>query len=168
MHIFIRKQDKNDILFYETCLCNTEFLLNFWGHKRISVKEFLNSYSYENYMIGLSDKYPNPSGFCIFRNYLDTSSYFFYGGIDPSLFNSGVGVYLCVAMLEHFFKKHNNARIFGNVFNSNSRSMKMLKALGFSEYEKRVDSIMLINDIDNFLNSKLSILLKERMEVEIK
>lgn len=162
MNYFIRHPNSIDKEIFECCLNNTEFKTNIWGHKSITVDEFLQNYSCDNYVIGKLSNTEVTLGFFIIKPYnKDTarfntdSNYFFYGGIRPILFNRGMGMYLCSAMLCFFFDMHPISNLYANVFITNSRSQRMLRAFGFKPIRKNCDSSTLCICRDEYISSPI-------------
>lgn len=160
MDFFIRHQELSDLELLENCLNDTEFITNIWGHRKISSDDFLCKYSFDNYVIGKQSNIDLPLGFFIIKPHnidseeLDRSSdYFFYGGIRPVLFNSGLGIFLCATALLFFFKMYPISNLYANVFMTNCRSKKMLLALGFKIFRENYDSVSLRITRNEFLSS---------------
>lgn len=174
MDLFIRHQKPSDKELFESCLSDSEFITNIWGHKRITIEEFFSRYSYDNYVIGEISNIENPFGFFIIRPYNPkenkltlSSNYFFYGGIRPRLFNSGCGIYLCSAMLDFFFDMYPVSTLFANVFKSNNRSLRMLLALGFKILHEKCDSISLNINLFEFQSSYVNQWLNKRISYRV-
>lgn len=162
MELFIRHQKSSDRELLESCLNDSEFITNIWGHKRITSNEFLSRYSYVNYVIGKRSNIDRPLGFFIIKPYnpeeklTANSNYFFYGGIRPCLFNSGFGIYLCSAMLRFFFDMYPESTLFANVFITNNRSLRMLLSLGFKIFHEKYDSVSLRINRNEYLSSYIN------------
>ncbi len=163
MDLFIRHQKASDIELLDSCLNDSEFITNIWGHKSITLDEFLDRYSYLNYVIGKSSNIDMPLGFFIIKPYIFEEdelnphpNYFFYGGIRPCLFNSGCGIYLCSTMLHFFFDMYPTSNLYANVFVANKRSRRMLLALGFKILRDNYDSVSLRICRDEYLSSFLN------------
>ncbi|MDE6523217.1 MAG: GNAT family N-acetyltransferase [Muribaculaceae bacterium] len=163
MDLFIRRQQTSDIELLGSCLSDSEFISNIWGHKSITLDEFLDRYSYLNYVIGELSNIERPLGFFIIKPYNfeedelnPHSNFFFYGGIRPCLFNSGCGIYLCSTMLHFFFDIYPASNLYANVFVANNRSRRMLLALGFKILRENCDSTSLRICRDEYLSSFLN------------
>ena len=80
------------------------------------------------------------------------NEYWFSGAIVERYYNSGIGVYACIAMLDNFFRSHPDCVIRSGVFTENTRSLKMLLKVGFEQVEKSDDGFRLRLTGDAFRN----------------
>lgn len=172
MHLYIREQNTSDISLFNECLSNQEFLSYIYGHKTITTKEFLErNSSYDSYVIGKYERINSPLGFCIFKqgvkDYVRRKDYFISGGIHPSLFNTGIGIHLCVAMILFFFSIHADSYLYAEVFTKNKRSLKMLQAVGFSMIQTNWEYLTLRTDKNDFCASNLVQKLSKQFVCEI-
>lgn len=169
MIIRIRHLQEHDFEFYYRCYANEEFKRCIYGHKNLEIKNLFekliddNNGRCESYLV-LKNNVFNSSyitiGFCSFL-IRDTypfeviqNTYTISGGLDPSIFNSGYGIYACVSMIKFFFEKHPKSLLYASTFDFNIRSTKMLTALGFKQFnQKWYGKNHFILDGNSFINN---------------
>lgn len=152
MNILIRSLQKEDLNIYKTCYSNSEFKHFIYGDKNIEIEDLFirllenaNSHQ-ESYVVfynndGLITTY-NPVGFCNFLKYdyypfeISKETFAINGGLQPILFNSGLGIFSCASLLHFFFLNHPNSDLYASAFEDNLRSAKMLCAFGFKQMEQ--------------------------------
>jgi len=149
MNILIRNLQQGDFDIYKKCYSNTEFKKFMYGNKKIDIDDcFLKMLenardNRESYVVFYSTdeqttKY-NIVGFCNFLKYdkypfeVSRETFAINGGLLPSLFNKGIGIYSCVSILSLFFHKHPDSDLYASTFEDNIRSSKMLTAVGFEQ-----------------------------------
>ncbi|MCM1502751.1 MAG: hypothetical protein NC115_08830 [Bacteroidales bacterium] len=156
---------------YQNFFDNKEFRYLFWGHKPINISEWLESNKdvYERYYV-----------YVVKKSHLEQESYvgFFHirpipenvklmvapdahvsisGGLNPQLFNIGIGIYSCVAMIDYYFKKNPDKIIYASTFSYNMRSLKMLMGIGFIKLDCTLyDKNHVILTKTDFYNSSIT------------
>lgn len=152
MNILIRTLRDCDIHTYRMCYSNAEFKHFIYGDKPIDIEESFSKLvrkrgdDLEAYMV-LYKEHKNDEayrvvGFCNFLKHPEypfevrKETYTFNGGILPILFNTGMGIFACVALLKLFTIKHPYSDLYASTFHDNTRSAKMLMALGFERLQQ--------------------------------
>lgn len=132
MKFLIRKPSPIDIGLYSQCFSDSEFMLMVYPGERININNYISTNSTDlKYVISaFFERGFTDIGFAHFY-YERESEYTYVGGILPTFFNQGIGVYASVAVLKHLYDKRQNLLIRTGVYKYNVRSFKMLKALGF-------------------------------------
>ena len=183
MNILIRALCDCDFQTYRTCYSNAEFKHFIYGDKPIDIEEsFRNIVDKKNgeleaYLVLYKDSESNETynvvGFCNFLKHpeypfrIRKETYAFNGGILPIFFNTGMGIFACASLLKLFFLKHPDADLYASTFHYNSRSTKMLKALGFEQLQQCwYGKNHFLLDEYHFLDNDLAVRLLSRVQLE--
>ena len=137
---------------YRLCYKNAEFKHFIYGDKSIDIDASFSKLladsiqSIESYVVLYKAKNEDSVytyvGFCNFLKHQKypfetvVDTFAFNGGILPSLFNSGLGIYACVSLLKLFFERHPLSNLYASTFKYNFRSARMLSALGFNQMKE--------------------------------
>jgi len=166
MKIQIRNTSTSDIILYRQCVENEEFKYNLFGNNLnldayTSIKE-----PHKKFVVSKIDNMKiEDFCFCHFF-YQEQEEYFISGGILPIFFNSGIGLYACVAVLSHMFTINHEIKINTTVYKYNQRSLRMLHAIGFQLFreEENLNVLKLTNyQFDNQFVNKI----RKRIELFI-
>ncbi len=162
-HFFFRQTHTLDIGFYAECFQSREFQNMLYGDEQISLN-FLKKYIQYNaddlkFICALQTKEGESVnvGFAHFYH-KEQNIYTYVGGIHPKYFNTGIGVYASVAVLDLLYDLKNDSIIKTGVYKYNTRSFKMLQAIGFVVSCDTNDKTMMELSPDSFNNKFVEIL----------
>lgn len=183
MNIKIRPLTDSDIQTYRICYGNAEFKHFIYGDKSINIDDSFSKLIGEKnnrteaYLVlskdGNSDSEYGVVGFCSFtmrQEYpikISKETYTFNGGILPTLFNTGMGIFACASLLKLFFFKHLDSDLYASTFGDNIRSSRMLIALGFKQLGLHMyDKNHFLLDAKHFKENDFVIRLMSRMQLD--
>jgi RimJ/RimL family protein N-acetyltransferase len=135
MQLIIRPTTSKDIDFYKSCFDNSEFYRNVFGTHCLNINKFVSEeQEHLKYLISV-EKNQDIKNFAFAHFYYNSilNHYDLVGGINPKYFNSGMGVYACIVALSQFFVLYPLATVETQTYKYNTRSYKMLVAIGFSK-----------------------------------
>lgn len=161
----LRKTSLNDIHLYEQCLNSHEFTYMLYHGEQVNVSKYIADNKQDRkFIVSIKSTLNRDIGFAHFYRIKD-NTYSYVGGLLPSLFNSGLGLYASIAILSYMFEENSNYIFTTGVYNDNIRSLKMVRALGFSEKACLEDKTILCLDYRAF-NNELTTLIKHRISYE--
>ncbi len=161
--IFCNPKD-SDFPNYKACLENDEFKRMLYGGQRFDINRFLKKeknilkysvFSSNGIFIGFVQLF-----------YKQNNQASFLGGVLPIFFNSGLGLKACVCILDYIFRKGIMEVITG-VYFYNLRSLKMLKAIGFTETSLIQDKVILTLEKTRFNDNDFNKNILDRIRYEI-
>lgn len=158
MNIIIRQPNDNDVELYKHCFSNQEFHHNIYNDEPLDIEHYGNNNKRDLKFVleTIVDNVYRPTGFANFYYDSDNNIPTFVGGIIPEKINSGLGVYLNIAIFDYLFSNNIVSTIYSGVYKFNTRSYKMLLALGFKLIDNSQESYELQiskKDFDNgFVN----------------
>lgn len=125
----------SDLPLYKHCFANDEFHYMLYNREPINIDRYVN-HGKDDFVFVCSIKNAQNNfvdfGFVHFY-YKEENNYTYVGGLIPEYFNSGLGVYTSIAILDYMFRQIDELVITTGVFKYNIRSLKMLKKMGFSQ-----------------------------------
>ncbi len=166
MKLFFRIVSADDKNMYQDCFRNSEFYTMLFGQTRLNIDKML-SVEKGAYKFSLFSEDGDFLGFSQFFH-KDGDIFSFIGGISPIYFNSGLGVYGSVCIIDFLFNSIGAKGIITGVFKYNTRSLRMLNAIGFKSTSTFEDKILMSLSRYDFSNSFNQIILeKTKYEVYI-
>ncbi|MDR2385457.1 MAG: hypothetical protein LBD80_07360 [Tannerella sp.] len=166
MKFSIRNTLDKDISLYQICFDDTEFHYFLFGDNNKDIHKFVSiDDNYLKYIISRENNHRQEDiAFVHFCYNPASQEYWFSGGIIPHLFNSGLGIYVAVAIISYFFKYNQNATVKAGTYKYNQRSLRMLQSLGFKILEYKNKEIILKLTFSYFNNEFVNKILK-RIEI---
>ncbi|MDR0973026.1 MAG: hypothetical protein LBM61_03465 [Prevotellaceae bacterium] len=145
MKIAIRNTSASDILFYKKCFDNDEFHWNLYGNDCVNLEKYLSvEDKHYKFIISKVGEYGvEDIAFCHFYYNWQTNDYGSLGGIIPKYFNTGIGLYVSVAMFAYMFKYDANLIFRTGVFKYNQRALKAWSSIGFKPTEETDSKIIM-------------------------
>lgn len=144
----------SDLPLYKHCFANDEFHYMLYNREPINIDRYVN-HGKDDFVFICSIKNTQDSfvdfGFVHFY-YKEENNYTYVGGLIPEYFNSGLGVYTSIAILDYMFNQIDKLVITTGVFKHNIRSLKMLKKIGFCQIKDVGDKEILKLTASTFNN----------------
>lgn len=164
MNLQIRYTISSDINLYERCVENTEFKLNLFGDN-FDIDEYTSlKEPHKKFIVSkLEGQSAEDIGFCHFF-YQGQDQYFISGGVLPKYFNSGIGLYACIAVISCMIANNPGIIVNTTVYKYNIRSMKMLFAIGFQLYNEMEEYNILKLKISQFDNKFVNQIFEKRLK----
>lgn len=154
MFFQFRLATTSDLPLYKHCFANDEFHYMLYNRKPINIDRYVN-HGKDDFVFICSIKNTQDSfvdfGFAHFY-YKEENNYSYVGGLIPEYFNSGLGVYTSIAILDYMFSQIDKLVITTGVFKHNFRSLKMLKKMGFCQIKDVGDKEILKLTASTFNN----------------
>lgn len=150
---------------YKACFENDEFAKMLYYPNGVDIKTYIAESAVDYKFVVLYQE--EKIGFIHFYYNSLLNKYTYVGGLHPSKFNSGLGVYLSVAILDYMFAKIERKEIFSGVFSYNNRSYKMLLAIGFKVYKQTTEKHMMSLTLKDFNNSEFVNRIKQRVKYTV-
>ncbi len=156
MQFLFRHSLVEDYPFYQVCFDCEVYYSYLHGEQRIrDFKLYLERGGVESFKFVFfrnTDLGIIPLGFCHFYPSDTEKEYEIGGGITPSLFNAGYGVYSYAQILAYIFTCRSDIRFRVGVLKTNQRSLKIHFAFGFQligEFDRRLQLTLTRAAFDN-------------------
>jgi RimJ/RimL family protein N-acetyltransferase len=155
MFFQFRPATTSDLPLYKHCFANDEFHYMLYNREPINIDRYVN-HGKDDFVFICSIKNTQDSfvdfGFVHFY-YKEENNYTYVGGLIPEYFNSGLGVYTSIAILDYMFSQIDKLVITTGVFKHNIRSLKMLNKMGFYQIKENNNKHILKLTKDEFNNN---------------
>lgn len=161
IHLTFRATSFEDEGFYRACFENAEFAKMLYYPNGMDINAYIAKSINDHKFVVL---YKNEKiGFVHFYYNSKLNKYTYVGGLHPSKFNTGLGVYISVCILDYFFSQRKSKEIFSGVYSYNIRSYRMMKAIGFETYGISDDKILMTLSVDDFSEKEFVDKIKRRV-----
>ena len=165
IHLIFKETSFEDNEFYRACFENQEFAKMLYYPNGVDINTYIAKSINDHKFIVLHNNLK--VGFIHFYYNSKLNRYSYVGGLHPSKFNSGLGVYISVCVLDYFFLQNISREVFSGVFSYNLRSYKMMTAIGFKTYGVTSDKILMSLNVDNFNENEFVNKIKHRVSYHV-
>ncbi len=168
MNLKVCPTTTDDRLIYEECFINNEFNNLVFGGEKVSVSRYMrDEVNAEKFIVfQYKDSKYIPIAFAHFYEEHNDGQKTIVGGINPKLFNSGIGIYCTYAVLKHIFRIHPSCSVLTGVFPHNNRTIKLIESFGFITKNSINNKFIYYLTHDDFIKSTMFRAITNRITVE--